>query len=79
MRQTPVISLNFDPDDINTRNDIGYLSGNFEQLVKDVEHLLSSPTMLSDMGIRARQYSIKKHDTDVTGALYLKEFEKLLN
>jgi glycosyltransferase involved in cell wall biosynthesis len=79
MRKTPVISLNFDPDDINTRNDIGYLSGNFEQLVKDVEHLLSSPTMLSDMGIRARQYSIKKHDTDVTGALYLKEFEKLLN
>jgi glycosyltransferase involved in cell wall biosynthesis len=79
MRQTPVVSLNFDPDDINTSNNIGYLSGDFEQLVKDVEHLLDAPTIRSDMGMRARQYSVKKHDTDVTGPLYLKEFEKLIH
>lgn len=77
MRETPVVSLSFDPDNINTTKNIGYLSGNIDQLELDVRELLGSKEQLKEMGKKAREYSEQNFDCKITGSAYIREFEKL--
>jgi hypothetical protein len=74
-----VVSLNFDPDDINTTQDIGFLSKTSDNLERDVRVLVSSEQTRLEMGARARLFSQTNFDTPVTDAAYLREFRGLVN
>lgn len=60
MRGVPVVSINVDPDDIIKKNGLGFHSGSFFQMVKDVEVLISNPSLRNEMGERARQFALNK-------------------
>jgi glycosyltransferase involved in cell wall biosynthesis len=79
LRSVPVVSLNFDPDDINTTQDIGFLSKTSDNLERDVRVLVSSEQTRLEMGARARLFSVANFDTPVTDAAYLREFRRLVN
>lgn len=64
MREVPVVSLSVDPDNIIKNNKLGYHSGNFEQLKKDVLYLAENPFIINEIGKKARSYCIKNHSMD---------------
>lgn len=61
MRETPVISVEVDLDGLLANGDIGLLSGSYDQLKKDVEHLLKEPALRKEMGLKARNYAVANH------------------
>lgn len=65
---TVIVSLNIDPDGVLTNNQIGIRSGSFEQMVKDVQLLLSNPKLLNKMNENARKYLEKEHN--ITNIIY---------
>jgi len=77
MRETPVVSLNFDPSDILKRKELGFHSKNFDKLVKDVRYLINNIDVRKKMGERAREYAIEHHDIKNIGKKYLKLFKKI--
>ena len=78
MRETPVVSLNVNPDQILTRNEIGYCSQNFDCLVRDVRTLLTDAEKRQTMGSKARKYAIENHDIKNIGRRYEDIFRKLI-
>ena len=64
LREVPVVSLSFDPDDILVREKIGFHSKTFEKLVSDVTTLIENKSLREEMGKRARQYAEEKHSGD---------------
>jgi glycosyltransferase involved in cell wall biosynthesis len=62
LRETPIISLNSDPDDIIKNHKIGFHSGNFDNLVRDVRYLIENEPIRTEMGKRARDYAEKHHN-----------------
>ncbi len=62
MRETPVVTLNFDPDDLLKIEKIGFHSSRYKQFVDDVRFLLVNKKERHLMGKRARQYAINNHD-----------------
>jgi glycosyltransferase involved in cell wall biosynthesis len=74
MRETPVITLNCDPDNIIKTQNIGFHSGSFRQLVKDVRYLIENQDVRKDMGKKAREYAINNHDIEKIGKKYIKVF-----
>ena len=79
MRETPVIALNFDPDNLIKKNKIGFHSGTFQQMVKDVRYLIKNDNIRNEMGKRARQYAIENHNIKRIGERYIEIFERLGN
>jgi len=77
MRETPVIALNADPDDLIKKYKIGYHSGNFKQMVKDIQYLIENECIRKEMGKRARKYAVENHDIKKIGKKYLEIFEEL--
>ncbi len=59
MQGKPTISLYYDPDDMIQNHNIGYLSRNFEQLVKDTKVLIDNKMLREEMGQRARMFAEK--------------------
>jgi glycosyltransferase involved in cell wall biosynthesis len=72
---TPVISLNVDPDEIICNNKLGLHSKTVEQLILDVNILFFSDNLRKEMGINARKYVKKNHDSKKICS----EFEKLIS
>jgi len=64
LREVPVVSLSFDPDDILVREKIGFHSKTFEKLVSDVATLIENKSLRQEMGKRARQYAEENHSED---------------
>jgi glycosyltransferase involved in cell wall biosynthesis len=64
MRRVPVVSLDIDPDDMIKDNRIGFHSGNFEQMVKDVYLLISNQDLREEMGKRAEEFAVKNFSLD---------------
>ena len=64
LRETPVVSLNVDPDDILVHEKIGFHSKTFENLVSDVAVLIENESLRQEMGKRARQYAEKNFTAD---------------
>lgn len=77
MRETPVVTLYCDPDDIIKNQKIGFHSGSFEKLVKDVVYLIENDKIRSEMGKKAREYAIKNYDIEKIGKRYVDIFEEL--
>jgi glycosyltransferase involved in cell wall biosynthesis len=77
MRETPVVTLNCDPGDIIKNHKIGFHSGSFNQMVKDVRYLIENEDIIKEMGKNAREYAVKNHDIEKIGKQYLEVFRKL--
>ena len=78
LRAVPVVSLNFDPDNLNTTHNIGFLSKTADSLERDIRMLLSSEQVRTEMGARARRFSLDNFHTAITDATYLREFSRLV-
>lgn len=78
LRETPVVALNHDPDELLKEKKIGFHSRNFEQLVKDVRYLIENEDIRKKMGKKAREYAVDNHDIEKIGKRYLEVFEGLL-
>ncbi|MHA1845684.1 MAG: glycosyltransferase family 4 protein, partial [Promethearchaeota archaeon] len=78
MRETPVVSLNVDPDKIMQTYNIGFYSCSFDQFVQDVKFLIENPGERKKMGERARQYAVENYDIKKIGKKYLSYFEELM-
>ena len=78
MRETPVITINCDPDSIIKSNKIGFHSGSFKKMIDDVKYLIDYVDELKNMGKKAREYAIKYHDIEKIGNEYLYVFERLI-
>lgn len=61
LRKVPVISMNSNPDEILTTQNIGKICGTEEQLILTIEELISNPTTIQMMGEKAHEYAISNH------------------
>jgi len=61
MRRLPVVSINANPDNTLHKHSLGFHSGSYEQMVKDVKSLIMDPTMRNDIGARAESYALANH------------------
>ncbi len=57
MREVPVVSLTFDSDNIITQNELGFVSGSFEQMVKDVKQLSEDDALRQQIGKHAKAFA----------------------
>jgi glycosyltransferase involved in cell wall biosynthesis len=64
MQGCPTISLEFDPDGLITREALGYVSGNEEQLAMDVGRLFQNAGLRDEIGERARRFAREHFRTD---------------
>jgi len=78
LRQTPVVALNVDPDDLLERKRIGFYSRSFEQMVRDVKYLVDNEDIRKEMGKRARKYAVENYDIEKIGKRYLETFEEII-
>ena len=72
----PVISLFVDPDNIIKKYKLGYVSGSFNQLVKDVQKL-NATSEFRTLGNNAKEYFQSKHDIRNNIVKYNKIFNEL--
>ncbi len=61
MRGVPVVSLDVNPDNVLSSHNIGYCSGSFAQLCRDVELLIKDSGLRQSMGNAARSYATENH------------------
>ena len=64
MREIPVVSLSVDPDDILVRENIGFNSGTFSNLTKNIRTLIMDTDLREQMGKRAAFYARENHSVD---------------
>jgi len=79
LNECPTVSLKFDADDIMVKNRIGFHSGTYLQLVKDVKYLIDNPKMTAEMGKKARQYALANHLPENNVLNYEKYFKEVIN
>jgi len=77
INEVPVVSLYVDPDDIIKNNALGFHSGSFEKLVKDIKYLIENPQECRRMGKRARRYVKEYHNIEKNILEYEKIFRSL--
>lgn len=71
MRGLPVVSLYVDPDNILKNENIGFHSGNFDNMVRDTRNLINDHALRNSMGIKAQKYAFENHS--------LKNIEKIVD
>ncbi len=72
MREVPVITLGINPDNVLTRNKIGFCAKDFDELVVKVRNLIVDQELRCEYAKNARLYSQKHHSiTNVTQLLNL--------
>lgn len=64
MRETPVVTITCDPDNLISVLGLGMRSGNFEKLVEDVINLLYDNELRTTMGKQAKKYAFKYHSLE---------------
>ena len=60
----PVVSLNVDPDEVICKNRLGFHSKTVNQMVTDIDALLSDESLLIEYGRNCRSYVESVHDLD---------------
>jgi len=78
MREVPTVSLNVDPDDMIKKNKLGFHSGSFEQMVKDVRFLIENKKVREEMGRIARKYALREYDIKKIVPKYVELFEEMV-
>jgi glycosyltransferase involved in cell wall biosynthesis len=72
MRNVVVVSLNSNPDEILTKQQIGFLTGNIDEMEKVMNGLNKDPIRRSKLGQKAREYAIENHSYDKNMSMVLK-------
>ncbi len=62
---TPVVTLRVDPDHIIKQRNVGMVTGTVDPTVEQLQRLMSSIQDRQAMGIRAREYILERHSTEV--------------
>lgn len=78
MYNTPVVSLNVDPDGLIKNENLGLFSGNYKQMISDIESLLTDESYRLSMGHNCRKYVEKEHNIKKILKKYLEIFSSLL-
>ncbi|MBN1164765.1 MAG: glycosyltransferase family 4 protein [Candidatus Krumholzibacteriota bacterium] len=75
---SPTFTLEIDPDGIISKNGIGAVTGDLEEMVRALNLLVRNPERRDEMSIRARRYVEREHDIRDRGDDYIRLFERLL-
>jgi len=59
---TPVVSLNIDPDDVISNERLGFHSKTYEQMLRDINTLITNDVLRKEMGMNAKKYVEQNHD-----------------
>ncbi len=78
MHYVPVISLNADPDELICKNEVGFHSKTFDQLVEDVKILLNNKSLRDEMGRNGRKYVEREHDITHIAGEYVELFNRVV-
>jgi len=73
-----VATLEFDPDGIICRYELGLHSEDFQSLINNTYKLLKDKNLRERMGNNARKYIEKEHDTNQIIDQYEKTFHEIL-
>jgi len=73
----PIVTLNFDPDELICKNKLGLHSKGFEQLVIDTKKLLEDQKLRKKMGENGRKYVVNEHGIKRIIDNYIKIFKRL--
>ena len=76
-RETPYVTLEYDPDEVICKNQIGLHSRSFNKLKEDVEHLMTDDSLRSELGRNGRKYVLEKHSPGQTVEAYERVLSKL--
>lgn len=61
LQEVPVVSLHVDPDDLLTRQGLGFRSGSLDKLVQDTRRLIENADLRTRIGKKARAYAREHH------------------
>lgn len=64
LRKVPVVTLNFDPDNVIQKNNLGAISNNFKSLVKSTNRFMMNPEYRKKVGENAYTYAVKQHSVE---------------
>ncbi|MCL5282111.1 MAG: glycosyltransferase family 4 protein [Planctomycetes bacterium] len=64
LHEVPVVSLHVDPDDVLTRQGLGFRSGSQDKLVQDTRRLIEDADLRTRIGKRARVYALEHHSLE---------------
>ena len=64
LRSVPVVSLQFDPDDVIHNEGLGFHSGDFGQLCNHIERLANDEALRATIGARCRAFAQTNHGLD---------------
>ncbi len=80
LHETPVVSLDVDPDCDICKNGLGYhAKGDLKKLINEIKKLIENPSELKEMGRRCRKYAIKNHNIEKTARQHYKLYKWVLN
>ena len=79
LRETPVVSLDVDPDCDICKNGLGYhAKGDLKKLINEIKKLIENPSELKEMGIWCRKYAINNHNIEKTAEQHYKLYKMIL-
>jgi glycosyltransferase involved in cell wall biosynthesis len=61
LHEVPVVSLHVDPDNVLTRQGLGFHSGGLDRLVQDTRNLIENTDLRTRIGKKARAYALEHH------------------
>lgn len=74
----PIVSIAIDPDNVIRENRLGFVSGDFDQLVSNVGMLLRDDSLRATYAQNSRSYVEREHDIKRVAESYIKAFEGLI-
>jgi len=76
-RETPYVSLQYDPDGVICSYRIGLHSRSFRDLVGDVSHLMNDRSLRAELGKNGRKYVLENHTPTLAADAYCHLIESL--
>ena len=76
-RETPYVSLQYDPDEVICVHKIGLHSESFRDLVEDVSHLMNDRPLRTQLGKNGRRYVLENHAPRLATDAYCRVIESL--
>lgn len=77
--KTPVLSINFDPDNIITKYKLGLNSRNMDNLVENTCKLMKNKKLREEMGVNGFNYVNMEHNAEKIISRYEIAFKSLIN
>jgi glycosyltransferase involved in cell wall biosynthesis len=77
LRGVPVVSLQFDPDQVLVKESIGFCSGSLDQMKRDVLALARDDALRNEMGLRAQAYARAVHGLTQNVSRFIDLIEEL--